>query len=124
MRLVLNNLEIYDACRPKSKLIFPLIKKEITFLWPIESLVEFEKLYVVLIEPKQDNIYNENVFGISKDTGEILWQIEPISHHAHPDSPFTDISKEMDKVMLFNSDCHLYTVDPATGKILKREFTK
>jgi hypothetical protein len=132
-----NNLEIQNNDYFNSKearLFFPLLQKELKFPCSIYEIIEFEDVYVIRLEDsalrkqlesegKEFLPFNENIFGISKITGEILWQIEPLMVPT-ADSPFTGISKEGDKVILNNwSGCE-YTVDPGTGEILDSHFTK
>jgi outer membrane protein assembly factor BamB len=130
MKVILNNLEIDDFYRPRSHVRFPLLQKELEFLWPVEEVIEFKNVYVLLLnvvrmrdEKRGYDLYNENVFGISKTTGEIVWQIEPIPH-VREDSPYVYLGKEEDKVIVGNWDGDMLTIDPETGKILKKEFTK
>jgi hypothetical protein len=128
----IDNSRSYDG---NGKLRFPLLNKELKFPWPIGELVEFKNVYIVMLDNvslrahlerwgEKYDLYNENVFGISKITGEMLWQIEPIAYRANQDCPYTGIVKEGDKVAAYSWDGYKYTLEPATGEILKEEFTK
>jgi hypothetical protein len=121
MKIILNDIEVDDFYKPKCHLTFPLIRKEIELPWPIEQIIQFKEIYVVLLQTYGKVIFNENVFGIRM--GQVIWQIEPVPT-VHEHSPFTGIFKEGNNVILGNWDGNEYTVDPETGKILKREFTK
>ncbi|NKB46261.1 MAG: hypothetical protein GKR77_00535 [Legionellales bacterium] len=97
------------------------IKKVILPL-AIEEVKCFEDMLVVLLDYSMDEIFNENVFGISAE-GKVLWQIEKI-FHAYEHSPFTNIGQKNDLLSAYNVEGYNYFVDLKTGKIVDKEFIK
>lgn len=118
----MNNIQKYLIEGEKLKLINQEDEKIVIFDFPIRQVVQFRNCYVVRIEPSVGEIYNENVFGISKE-GRILWQIEPIAH-IYEDSPYTGIGQVNDSVKLSNWDGTDLTVNPATGDVIQKSFSK
>lgn len=117
------NYEIeYKIENKKLKLIRNEVEKLVIFDFPIRQVIKFHDCFVVRLEPDIGQIYNENVFGISHE-GKILWQIESISL-VYEDSPYTGIGKEGEKAKLCNWDGTDLLIDPYTGKIIKKSFSK
>ena len=97
-------------------------KKMINFPSPIKQIEQFDKVIVVRIHPKADKFLNENIFGVSYD-GKILWQIEKLKY-VYKDSPFTGMGREGDFVKLCNWDGTDLIVNPETGKIIQKGYSK
>lgn len=97
-------------------------KKRINFLSKIKQIELFDKVVVVRIDPKLDKFLNENIFGVSYD-GEILWQIEKLKY-AYKDSPFTGMGREGDFIALCNWDGTDLIVNPETGAIISKAWSK
>lgn len=92
------------------------------FQWPIKQVIEFLKSYVIRLEPDLGTIDNRNVYGINYN-GEVIWRIEN-GTFVYKDSPFTGMSKLGDKVKLLNWDGSDWIVDPETGEVIERSFSK
>lgn len=114
-----NNFTIQD-----NHIKFIKDNKEVTisFKFPIDKVIPFEECLVVSIEPSVDQIFNENVFGIS-NKGEIIWQIEEIPH-IYDKSPYTGMGRVGDTVKLCNWDGTDLIVEPYTGKIIKKSYSR
>jgi len=95
---------------------------EISFEFPIRQAVLFEEKLLVRIEPEVRKICNENVFCVSLE-GKILWQIAP-TPHIYVDSPYTGIGKDGKYAKLYNWDGTDLIVNPSTGEIIKKSFSK
>lgn len=69
------------------------------------------------VNPPEKN--NRNVIALDIETGDEVWQIEPIST-IYDDSPYTNIAIKDDRLMAFNWDGSNVTVDWKTGSIVER----
>jgi hypothetical protein len=96
--------------------------KDITFAHTIAKTIDCDKAVVVMLDVPQGTIFNENVFGVSPDAT-ILWQV-PKEEYVYADSPYTDIKLAKDTVVHYNWDGLRLTVEPATGKILEKDYGK
>lgn len=94
----------------------------IRFTDPIVKVLRADKTLVILLSISRKEHSNENVYGISEQ-GEILWKV-PRIYHAYTKSPFTNIAFRDNELILINWDGNDYTVDPSTGSLLKKTFTK
>lgn len=97
-------------------------EKVIIFLFDISQFIQFEKIIVVSIEPKQHHILNENLFGVSYE-GKILWQVEKVEH-VSKDSPYMGIAKRNGILSAYNWDGFNYFINPETGEIIDKKFAK
>ena len=94
----------------------------VSFKFPIRQVLPFESCYVVLIEPAIGQILNENIYGVSLD-GKVLWQITPIPY-VYEDSPYTGMGQVGDTVKICNWDGTDLIINPATGEILEKGYSK
>ncbi len=92
------------------------------FEWPIDKILEINGILIVLIMPESTATYNQNVFGVSQN-GELLWQIET-QKTPYENSPYTGLNLKDGKLSLYNWGGFLLFVEPGTGKVLNRVFTK
>ncbi len=97
-------------------------EKVIKFKYDIGKVQEFENCIVVMIDPPQGAVFNENVFGVSYE-GKILWQVKPLKY-VYNDSPFTGMVREENFIKLFNWDGTDLTVNPRTGEIISKGYSK
>ena len=97
-------------------------KKTVNFLSPIKQIEQFDEVIVVRIHPKLDMFLNENVFGVSYD-GKILWQIEKLKY-AYKNSPFIGMGREGGFIKLCNWDGTDLVVNPETGGIISKGWSK
>lgn len=96
--------------------------KSVSFRYRIDEILYFENFCMVMIEPGIGQTLNENIYGVSID-GDILWQIAPIPH-AYARSSYTGMGKVGDKVKLSNWDGTDLIINPATGDILEKSYSK
>ncbi|GAB4393523.1 MAG: hypothetical protein Tsb005_12190 [Gammaproteobacteria bacterium] len=96
--------------------------KYVQFPYEIKQVEEFGEILVVRLKIPVGIILNENVFGVSSE-GKILWQIEKLSS-VYTDNPFTGMVREGDNAKLFNWDGTDLIVNPATGEIIKKGYSK
>lgn len=94
----------------------------VDFDFPVRQVVYHSDNYFVLVEPDVGMILNENVFCVD-DTGHIKWQVEKTTH-LNVDSPYTKIILTNDQLFLYCWSGEKIEVNPATGKILSKRFTK
>jgi hypothetical protein len=90
--------------------------------YQIIEYIVFDSVIVVRLKSPLKSGYNENVFGVSL-TCNILWQIPKIKH-LYEDSPYTGMIKQGDNILLSNWDGDDLLVEPITGKILSKQFSK
>ncbi len=96
--------------------------KEVAFDYPIGETLDFQDVIVLRLKLPLEVIFNENVFGLSRD-GKILWQISK-QKHIDEDSPYTQLSYQNNKAGLYNWDASLYIVEPFSGKVIEERFLK
>ena len=104
------------------KNILELVEKEIVFDQPIRTVLEKDKIFIVLLLKNElteirKHYQSRNIFGISPD-GEILWQVEAPTQD--PVDLYTGLFEEDGHVIGYawsGGDCYL---DPKTGKVLKK----
>ncbi|KAF5065799.1 hypothetical protein DSECCO2_270110 [anaerobic digester metagenome] len=103
----------------------------LNFNFRIKSIVEFEKVYIILLwNIDSDNMDDQplsNVYSIGKD-GKILWNIKPKFENFNE---FTDEHLFMHIAKDDNGNLHIQTatgiiaiVDPVSGRILHHSWTK
>ena len=90
--------------------------------FPIKKEIVINGNRILLLDVPLKIIYNRNVFGVDK-SGEIIWQIEEINSYPGNASecPFIDIAEGHGKLVLFNWCDLRLIVDPANGRIIKKE---
>ncbi|MGN8072637.1 hypothetical protein [Mucilaginibacter sp. 22184] len=98
----------------------------VEFDFPIKETLVFNDKIIVLLDivGTTNTKYNQNVFAIDRN-GKILWQIERTENlDAIGYCPF--ISIEMDNLNLvsFNWCGYKFIIDPKTGEVIERIFTK
>ncbi len=82
--------------------------------WPIKEVIFFKNAIVLRVEPPPGSNENENVYAIGMD-GHIIWRVHK-RHYVYPDSPYTKIGKEGNKLLLFNWDGFNLVVDTSIWK--------
>jgi hypothetical protein len=92
---------------------------EVPFRYPIAKILDYDGVIVVLLEIPTGAKFNENVYGIDL-TGNVLWRV-PEKRYVYEDSPYTDIVRDGDDVVLFNWDGLQLTVEPKTGSVLSED---
>lgn len=118
----MNNMIKHEINDKKLKLTNLTDEKIIIFDFPIRQVLKFNHCFVVRLEPDIGQIYNENIFGISNE-GKILWQIEPLSH-VYEDSPYTGLGQIGNLAQLCNWDGADLIIDPYTGQIISKGYSK
>lgn len=96
--------------------------RHVAFEATIKEACEFSKsILVCLLFEEFKSIYN--IFAIDYE-GNKLWRVENI-YKRLDDFPYVGIDKDADgNARLVNFDGFVLTVDPDTGKLLKKEFLK
>lgn len=87
-----------------------------SFNYPVAEALGFDKAVVARLEPPAGVVLNENVYGLDYE-GQMLWQV-PVRRHVYADSPYTNIARRGDDVLLSNWDGLELTLDPETGRVL------
>lgn len=118
----MKNTVEFEIDNNKLKLLSSQGEIIINFNFLIRQVIKFDDCFVVRLEPDTGQVYNENVFGISND-GKVLWQIEPMQH-VYNDSPYTGLGKEDDLAKLSNWDGTDLIIEPYTGKIIKKNYSR
>lgn len=112
----------YEIDDKNLKLLSSEDEKIISFAYPIRQVIKFNDCLVVRLESDIGQIYNENVFGISNE-GKVLWQIEPMPH-VYNDSPYTGLGQEGNSAKLSNWDGTDLIIEPYTGRIIKKSYSR
>ena|ERR1017187_2505501 len=85
----------------------------------LRTSIIINNVLIVVVEVIKNKITNENVFGVSLDTGLLLWQIENKSIY---NCPFVHLI-EKDGFLLAYNWCHyILTLNPVTGEVLKKIY--
>lgn len=93
-----------------------------TFPLPVAQALSFDDVAVARLDVPHGQIFNENVYGLSRD-GQIIWQV-PARTHVYEDSPYVNLARTGGRVILTNWDGMELTLDPATGQILAERETR
>lgn len=105
--------------------------KVLKFDYHIKNIVEFDKVYLILLWNNDSNNVAEqplsNVYCINK-TGDVLWNIKPIfeNYNSFTDIHlFTQIEKCYDEKLCIKTFGGIVaTIDPISGKILSKSWSK
>lgn len=98
----------------------------VVFKYPSKKSIEINQIFVVLLQPQQSAIYNENVFGVNS-SGEVLWQIQ---EKLNPDlkeykQPYMNIWINNKGEIQVNDSYGLnFLINPLDGSIQYAGFTK
>lgn len=115
-------MKIHTKLSDDRKKIILKSGKTVSFDYPVNDFLVFQKVIVVILDVPVQEKFNENVFAIS-DKGNILWQIEK-RQLVYENSPYTGIESSGDNVILYNWDGLKLTVVAETGKIISQRFEK
>jgi hypothetical protein len=93
--------------------------------YDIKQVLEASNMLVVLLEIPKMASMTENVFGIDLD-GVIVWQVENIPETSiHPLLWYADMRKINEQtIRLFNWNGWAVDIDPATGVVKHRTWSK
>ena len=97
-------------------------KKTVEFPYTIGKIEIFDDCIIIMIDPPMKTTFNENIYSVSYD-GNILWQIEKLKY-VYSDSPFTGMVREGNNIKLCNWDGTDLTVNPNTGEIISKGWSK
>jgi len=101
-------------------------QKNIQFEYPIDSdyTIQVNQVLIILLNVPVGVVFNENVFAIDLNNGNILWQIGKLEFDLK-ECPYVGIGLETDKLILLVNWCSTaIVVDPVDGTILERRFAK
>lgn len=84
----------------------------------IAEVVEIDGCTIVRLRVDPPHHFNENIFAVSAQTGQKIWQVEPIPT-IYSDSPYTDLALENGEVKACNWDGTNVIIDAKSGKILR-----
>ncbi len=120
----MNNKQILNFKIDGKRIVIstPNSVKYVQFSFDVKQVETFSDLLVVRLKIPVGTTYNENVFGVSYD-GKILWQIEKLKY-VYTDSPFTGMGREGDNIKLCNWDGTDLIVNPQTGEIISKGWSK
>ena len=96
---------------------------KITLSSKIQKTEEFDNAIVVMVHPNTSTFLNDNVFGVSYDA-KILWQVMSLKHIAYKHSPFTGMVRMGKNIKLCNWDGTDLIVDPTTGEVIEKRYSK
>src|SRR5438067_12097683 len=94
----------------------------VEFEYPIQKCLDLGEVLIVLLRTPYKTLYNENVFGISRN-GERLWQVQKNIEYpsGSKDCPFTDVFLNKNNELVLYNWCDLaFVVNPNSGEILKK----
>ena len=92
------------------------------FPYPVGQIETFHDIAVVRLDLPSGARLNENVYAVSSD-GRVLWQIAA-ERHVYEDSPYTGLARDGDCVVVHNWDGTDLWLDPASGEVVKRGYSK
>lgn len=92
-----------------------------SFPYGIRQAEQIDDILVVLLDVPRGSIMTENVFGISRVDGQIIWQIDYCPETGtDPANWYTEILRRSgDSAWIGNWNGRVVDVDVATGKILR-----
>ncbi|HEX8473153.1 MAG TPA: hypothetical protein VF666_03915 [Pyrinomonadaceae bacterium] len=93
-----------------------------TFAYPVAEALAFDSALVVRLEVPTGIVFNENVYGLSP-SGETLWQVAARAH-VNADSPYVNLARDGNRVVLTNWDGLELTLDPSNGHILRQRHVR
>ena len=95
--------------------------RHLDFEFEVAEVLDMGDLLVVRLEIPSGVVMNRNVFGISDEDGQILWQV-PDRDLVYHDSPYTGLRRVGEMVALCNWDGLELRVDPRTGSVLEESY--
>jgi hypothetical protein len=99
-------------------------REKVELPYPVDTVIVFDNLLVVRLEPSAKRIFNRNVLAIGSD-GTVIWQIVESPHGATSDKPYVTIYVDSDgNLVAGNWNGVDYVVEIATGKIKTKSFNK
>jgi hypothetical protein len=105
-----------------SKITFETGNK-VEFDFPISEILIFKNSYIILLDILNGVKYNSNIFCLDF-TGKIKWQINNFEMDQIRYCPFISLEIVDFKLISYTWCGFRYTIDPQTGKIIERIFTK
>ena len=96
--------------------------KVVKFSQKVEEILQFQNMLIVRIESPMGVVFNENIYGVDLN-GVIIWQIPKVDH-VHENSPYTGMKLAGDSIILYSREGVEHTIEPKTGKIIKKELVK
>jgi len=98
-----------------------------SFEYLIETIIIFEKfkVIIVLLDSDEYKLNSQNIFCVDYH-GKERWQIPDVPLVLPPSgvSPYTQIRKEGETIKAFNWDGTIITLNPESGVILYKDWTK
>lgn len=102
-----------------------------TFDFSIKQFIEIGSNLILLLKIPNGIKYSENIFGFSLSENRLVWQIAKVQDTENPPlptyslCPYVEIMLTSDhKVKAFNWCEFSLTIEPITGKILKKDYTQ
>ena len=105
-----------------NKIIFPN-RNQVECIYSIKNNIIFKNILVVLLEVPIKEKYNRNVFAFDC-TGNELWQIDNLFPN-DDDCPYNMIKIDENELLhLYNWCGFVVKLNPLTGEVIDRIFTK
>ena len=100
--------------------------KTVPFEYDIKDSIELENIVVVVLEIPRGKVMTENVFGVSSDSGIILWHIERIPEtSSDPENRYVEIlSADAGVVRIGNWNGTVMDVNVKDGHVIRSVITK
>ncbi|GAB4271365.1 MAG: hypothetical protein Tsb0018_03480 [Opitutales bacterium] len=100
--------------------------KKVTFDLNVDTVLEKDAILMILLygggeQPTCKTYHSRNIFGVNAE-GEIVWQVEAPTKD--PVDLYTQLTESEGKIIAGSWSCFLCHIDPQTGRILDKEFTK
>jgi len=97
--------------------------REVVMPYNIKKFIQIDDVASVLLSIPNGKIYNENIIFVSESHPERYWHVEAI-YPDDVDAPFVEIEKDGLMLIAYTWAGERVSVDPASGRILSRRFTK
>ena len=98
--------------------------RSVRFDFPIRDTLTIDDTIIILLHIPTGIKCNRNLYAINLQ-GTILWQIDEVADlDLIGNCPFISIKKQESSLIIFNWCGFRYTVDPKSGKIIEKVFTK
>ena len=97
--------------------------EKVEFPYEIDKTLIIDDVIIILLKSYQGIIFKENVYAYSK-TGEFLWQID--KQEQYPDfCSFRGMGISKNNELVLSNFCSMtYWLNPTTGEVLRKMYSK
>lgn len=92
---------------------------KLLFAYPIGEILEISNMLIIRLKIPENEIFNENVFGVNLKEKRIKWQIAKRKYNLK-NCPYMHIILIENQLRLFNWCSFYLDVNPATGEVINQ----